>query len=373
MDYLNVPLSPTFRPSFPLQPQLVWCIALLVSCLPTRILATPFNITVDDTNGDPLTLTNVSYTPPASWYTNQDCASGDPGAPGECPPGLQANQAYDLTYHGSAFFAGRSTGLNATFTFQGTAVYVYCILNAGVFTSNMTFHLDGQQVGAYTYNSVVTDDTGIPPYQYSVPVFQFGSLSNDNHTFTLTNGDVTTEPGPYSIVLLDYFQYTTELTEEQTHSSPNPTPTNTPSLVTHGITRKSRDVIIAVAVVAAILLITMFILVFSFMRRLHADGGEVPAKNFDSSSFGENRLMSEGVASNVSGEGFVHPFISPSRQMFSPEHATSVDGALQTSTNLDSQPITSPHRINELARFLSHLQESPFLTARPQPPAISVW
>ncbi|EMD37861.1 hypothetical protein CERSUDRAFT_114502 [Gelatoporia subvermispora B] len=336
---------------------LEWCTALLFFFLPIRIFAIPFNVTVDDTNGDQLTHTNVSYTPPASWFTTQDCASCDPCG-NDCPPDIELNLVKDSTWHGSTFIPGDSTVFyNATFTFQGTGVYVYCILNAGLADSNMIFYLDGQQVGAYTYSSV--NDENLPPYQYSVPVFQFDSLSNDNHTFTLTNGQNSVGNGIPSLVLLDYFQYTTELVEEQSPSSPIPTPTNAVSATTDGgINAKSRNVIIAIAVIAAVLLAAIIGLVFYSKRRLRAYDREVPIKSFDGPSFGEGRLLVEDVTSKSPGEGIVRPLLSPNRQMSSSERATSIDGVPQTSSDSDNQ---SPSRTPQLGTERSAMSGA-FLT-----------
>ena len=71
----------------------------------------------------------------------------------------------------------------------------------------MIFYLDGEQVGTYTYNEV----NGNSDYLYSVPVFQLRSLSDQNHTFVLSNGQNSLGNGEHSIVLFDSVQYTSVL------------------------------------------------------------------------------------------------------------------------------------------------------------------
>ncbi|OCH92701.1 hypothetical protein OBBRIDRAFT_726268 [Obba rivulosa] len=155
------------------------------------------NITIDDTNGDPFTGEAFVYTPADLWTIGQDC---------ECPPGINPNEIPSSTWHVSTFSAEEpNIRPNATVTFRGTALYVYCILTAAFADSNMTFYLDGQPIGSYSYSFVEEEQ---PVYHYSVPVIQLGSLSDENHTFSLINGLTSAAAGRQSLVILDYIQYT---------------------------------------------------------------------------------------------------------------------------------------------------------------------
>ncbi|EMD41547.1 hypothetical protein CERSUDRAFT_120586 [Gelatoporia subvermispora B] len=283
-------------------------IAILLIFLQFTALCTfafPYNVTIDDTNGDPLTQRNVSYSPLGAWYSHQDCNPCPDPCGNVCPIGsfndpMDLSQVVDATWHGSAFDSTATTSLNATVTFRGTAIYAYCVLNAGLFDSDMIFYLDGEQVGAYTYNEVAS--SGTPPYQYSVPVFQMESLPDDNHTFTLANGKSSAGNGLESVIFLDSFLYTTDLEEA-------PVPESTPSsstipIAAQGTAAKSRDAIIALATVAVILFIAIISGVVLYFRRLRFHGIERIVRGSDKSfSFDEDcPLSTESVASNYAPE-----------------------------------------------------------------------
>ena len=71
----------------------------------------------------------------------------------------------------------------------------------------MIFYLDGEQVGTYVFNFVASDSAN-SEYHYSVPVFQLGSLPDENHTFVLSNGRDGPSDGHVSVVIFDSIQYT---------------------------------------------------------------------------------------------------------------------------------------------------------------------
>ncbi|EMD41385.1 hypothetical protein CERSUDRAFT_89951 [Gelatoporia subvermispora B] len=247
---------------------------LLQSLLSTS--ATPFNATIDDTNGDSLTGAMVTYSPPASWFSVSDCESCGKECEGLCPDDIDTSRAEDSTWHGSQFWPGdSSTSMNATMTFRGTALYAYCILNADLGNSDMIFYLDGEQAGTYTYNFVDGSDV----YHYSALVLQLESLSDENHIFTLSNGQRSFGNGQPSSVIFDFVQYTKDdlsISSSSTNSVAHGTmssvvtqgiaPTSSP-FTTQDTASKFTDIIIAVSVLAAALFIIVFIALFYFFCR----------------------------------------------------------------------------------------------------------
>lgn len=85
---------------------------------------------------------------------------------------------------------------------QGTAVYAYCILdNNNTYTTftNLTFSLDGEQVGSFSHGP---DGSG--SYVYNALVYTNTSVPNGNHTFVIHSPRGSVD----SLVLFDYVQYT---------------------------------------------------------------------------------------------------------------------------------------------------------------------
>jgi hypothetical protein len=89
-----------------------------------------------------------------------------------------------------------------TLCYEGTAIYAYCILdNYITYTTftNLTFSIDGVQVGDFSYNP-----DGSDTYVYDVLVYANTSIPNGNHTFGLH----VPQGANASLVLFDYIQYT---------------------------------------------------------------------------------------------------------------------------------------------------------------------
>ena len=83
------------------------------------------------------------------------------------------------------------------------AIYAYCILdnhiNYGTLT-NLTFSIDGVQVGSYSHSP---DGSGT--YLYNTLVYANTSIPNGDHTFVIhTTGNQTIS----SLTLFDYVVYT---------------------------------------------------------------------------------------------------------------------------------------------------------------------
>ncbi|KAI0735581.1 hypothetical protein C8Q76DRAFT_581238, partial [Earliella scabrosa] len=160
------------------------------------------NLTIDDTLGDHFFGTQIEYNPPGVWKVGQDCT--------DCTARIDPSQTLSGTWHDGTFSPVAENGgganelLTATVSFEGVAVYVFCIvahtLRSPVGRSDMAFFLNGTLVGNFTQEP--TGDTNI---DYDVPVYSNPSLPFGNHTITIVNGHVD---GPQSLTLLDYIYYT---------------------------------------------------------------------------------------------------------------------------------------------------------------------
>ena len=87
---------------------------------------------------------------------------------------------------------------------KGTAVYVYCILDndppsAYTTFTNLTFSIDGSQVGSFSYNL-----TGSGVFLYNMLVYSNSAISDDDHTFVIHSPT----GGAAALLLFDYAQYT---------------------------------------------------------------------------------------------------------------------------------------------------------------------
>ncbi|KAI0800519.1 hypothetical protein C8Q74DRAFT_1397077 [Fomes fomentarius] len=136
---------------------------------------------------------------------------------------VDVNSVFDSTWHDSTHHPGDPDRV-ITITFNGTAVYVFhLIANAisGTTTfTNLTFHIDGEQVGSFTHTPDDTHD----PTLYRVPVYQNESLSNTVHTLE------TRASGPTdSLVLFDFIAYTTDDGTSPSSTSDRPSSSILPS------------------------------------------------------------------------------------------------------------------------------------------------
>ncbi|KAJ7578698.1 hypothetical protein C8J56DRAFT_968837 [Mycena floridula] len=169
-------------------------------------LAKLVNITIDDTLGDPSTGAQIVYYPADAWHTNDTCG-------GDCQGTPNSKDAYSKTWHGSTFDVNKptypNTILQATASFSGSAVYVYCVLPFNRTRgppSNMTFLVDGKRVGAFVQDVNSPNPADGSQFGFNSLVFSTTNLSDTAHTLTLQNGHVD---GPKSQVILDYITYST--------------------------------------------------------------------------------------------------------------------------------------------------------------------
>ncbi|KAK0446488.1 uncharacterized protein EV420DRAFT_1276697 [Desarmillaria tabescens] len=158
-------------------------------------LATLVNVTVDDQNEDPITRNTVSYTPADAWTVNSTCDN--------CSAQIDASKTYDNTWHVGKF-NGSPSVLQASYSFSGTAVYVYCILAPAsehlTGKSDMTFFLDGFQAGTYSSEQ----DSSSLGYKYNTSVFASETLSPGSHIIQIQSGH---SGGDASLILLDSIIY----------------------------------------------------------------------------------------------------------------------------------------------------------------------
>ena len=74
---------------------LVFILILSISSLFTSVSAQT-NVTIDDTNGDEVTGTQITYSPSDGWQTGQDCTT--------CSAKLDSTETYDGTWHDSTYY-----------------------------------------------------------------------------------------------------------------------------------------------------------------------------------------------------------------------------------------------------------------------------
>ncbi|KAI0737188.1 hypothetical protein C8Q80DRAFT_1115445 [Daedaleopsis nitida] len=152
------------------------------------------NITVDDTLGNSEQNLQIVYQPEGAWSPGQACA--------DCEAHVDTSKVLDGTWHDVTYLADNPPAipLSANLTFNGVAIYVYCIVTRSPTNpfgnSDMTFYLDGEPVGVF--QQMPNED---PSYEYSVPVYVNTSISAGNHTFALVNGR---KGGLTALALLDY-------------------------------------------------------------------------------------------------------------------------------------------------------------------------
>lgn len=164
------------------------------------------NVTIDDTNGDPKTGAQISYTPQnGHWNLGPGCQ--------RCSASLDASQTFDQTWHDGAHYPGDSFVLTAEVSFTGTAVYVYGIKGYGneFAATDLTFLIDNEQVGYYSQ----PDINGMG-WVYNMLFFSTQSLSSGQHTLTIQNG--AHNGSAISLLLLDYIIYSFEEETSQGNS-----------------------------------------------------------------------------------------------------------------------------------------------------------
>ncbi|RPD58018.1 hypothetical protein L226DRAFT_467307 [Lentinus tigrinus ALCF2SS1-7] len=167
----------------------------LFSCtfFATLVNAALVNVTIDDTFGNTQENLQIIYQPPGAWSPGQSCTN--------CEAHLDATQIYNGTWHDTTYLSDNppSSPLSASLTFDGVAIYVYCIVTQSSTdpfgNSDMTFYLDGVEVGNFTL-----PPDGDSTYHYNFPVYVNESIPSGKHSFMLVNGRAG---GQTALALLD--------------------------------------------------------------------------------------------------------------------------------------------------------------------------
>ncbi|KIY43144.1 hypothetical protein FISHEDRAFT_62914 [Fistulina hepatica ATCC 64428] len=172
-------------------------LSLVLLFLKDQTCAKNANRTIDDAfEGD--SQARLTYSPSGYWSNGDDCDT--------CLVHPNKSKAYDGTWHDYSAFPTdtdyESAYMNASF--EGSAVYIYCILannatGAGT-TANYSFVVDGESSPIVFFHSA--DNTS--EYYYNVLVYSNDTLGTGRHNVQLLPniGKVDT------LVLFDYFTFT---------------------------------------------------------------------------------------------------------------------------------------------------------------------
>ncbi|KAK0466367.1 uncharacterized protein EV420DRAFT_826384 [Desarmillaria tabescens] len=157
------------------------------------------NVTIDDQSAGWI------FSPAEAWNDGASCQG--------CTAHPEASLAVDGTWHDSTF--NKDTGsndypnqvLNASISFNGTAIYVICILakttSSPTGNSDMSFYIDNDLVGEFYQTA-----PGESGYQYNFTVYSNNSIPDGLHTFKLQNGHVD---GIKALVILDAIIYSKKI------------------------------------------------------------------------------------------------------------------------------------------------------------------
>ncbi|PBK76657.1 hypothetical protein ARMSODRAFT_948481 [Armillaria solidipes] len=153
------------------------------------------NVTIDDQS------TGLIFSPEDAWNNGASCQN--------CTARPDASRAVDGTWHDSTFNKDSGSNaypnqvLNVSMSFNGTAIYVKCILattaTSPTGNSDMTFYIDNDLVGEFYQTA-----PGEPGYEYNFTVYSNNSIPDGLHTFKLQNGHID---GIKALVILDAIIY----------------------------------------------------------------------------------------------------------------------------------------------------------------------
>ncbi|THU80173.1 hypothetical protein K435DRAFT_785537 [Dendrothele bispora CBS 962.96] len=189
-------------------------------------LAVLVNRTIDDTIQDS-SGNSVQYSP-----NEPGRRAWNVGGCSQCAAkGLDTTQLFDKTWHDGTYNPDPGSNdfpnvpLNASFSFTGTAIYVFCAIAKTTTNptgnSDMSFYIDDVLSGTF-----VKQAPGVQGYDYNVLVYKNESLSPGQHNFRLQNGHVN---GTKSLVLLDKIVYTFDDGSDSSTASPSSGRDETPS------------------------------------------------------------------------------------------------------------------------------------------------
>ncbi|KAM5539937.1 hypothetical protein V8D89_006440 [Ganoderma adspersum] len=240
-------------------------IALII--LPSLLLPFPVssalvNRTIDDESGDSVTGTKPVYGPDDSNYWKQ----GSTCSGCHITPLIDKTQPFDGTWHDGTYSPG-GPDLTISFSFTGTAVYVYNIVpNTVDFTdtlANITFTLDGSHAGTYLH---VPDPTTV--FLYRQVVYKNTNLANQEHTVEMRSSGTNA-----SLILFDYVIYTAEETSSSSSGTSSSTTSSSSSSATSAPSSSSSHSTpvgaIAGGIVGGIAFLAILAVVGFFFRRRH--------------------------------------------------------------------------------------------------------
>ncbi|EJD35789.1 hypothetical protein AURDEDRAFT_175129 [Auricularia subglabra TFB-10046 SS5] len=197
---------------------------LLLLALAAGASAGLVNITVDDTYGDPQTGIAPGYTSLHAW--NERTVADGCTSCGARPDG---KQMYKETWHDETTFPGQIPS-NMTFSFNGTMLYIYCVLanNVNLFHRDTRLAIYIDNLLSPVAQFLHTPDLGVDGFIYDQLVFKSDPLEDREHTVLVSNW---ADGDSGSLVLFDYAIYTMKepdrLIPSQT-TGHTPIPSSTP-------------------------------------------------------------------------------------------------------------------------------------------------
>ncbi|THH14257.1 hypothetical protein EW146_g6058 [Bondarzewia mesenterica] len=233
--------------------------------------AVPSNRTIDDQYGDPELNIFPQFSPDNGWAQGATCNS--------CAAQPDVALAFDNTWHDATHHPGDPEGRTVSISFNGTAVYAYCIManyiNPGITTlTNLSITLDGGDAGTFVH--VPSNST---EFEYNVPVYVNQNLGDASpHQLVLSaNSEVNA-----SLFLFDYLIYTIDtdnITTQDVGGSttfsarfPSSTTklTSSTSVASQPIELRSNSLPIGAivgGVIGGLALVILLVLVLVFLRR----------------------------------------------------------------------------------------------------------
>ncbi|KZV79020.1 hypothetical protein EXIGLDRAFT_846928 [Exidia glandulosa HHB12029] len=171
------------------------------------------NLTIDDTYGDARSGARPHYQSPTFWSPR---AEGDEC--GDCLV-IDFTQLFNHTFHDYTTLAGEIPP-NVSFSFNGTAVWIYCVLANTVAQlgsnteTHLVFYLDAELEPVARFDRLPTNDIGL---LYNQVVYENNALAPGEHRLSISSP--STAGGSASLFLFDYVLYTTEVLDDDDDSS----------------------------------------------------------------------------------------------------------------------------------------------------------
>ncbi|EJD35767.1 hypothetical protein AURDEDRAFT_188621 [Auricularia subglabra TFB-10046 SS5] len=246
-------------------------ITALALLLGTSAFARLVNVTIDDTHGDERTGRTPQYTSVHRWNARsagEQCST--------CAASPDGTQAFEKTWHDETTFPGQLPS-NVSFTFNGSVLYVYCILANNIGLDNqgtrLAFYLDASPEPTQQFYH--PPDLAADGFIYNQLVFKDDSLTDGEHSMLISNW---ADGNSGSLVLFDYAVYSTEEADpEPPNPGPDPAPPSTQSTPTpkppdgdHSPGNANLGAIIGGSVAGAVVAVLLVLSVTAlFLRRRH--------------------------------------------------------------------------------------------------------